>query len=132
MLTTSLISATLGLFGKKAKFIVTPKTSQKISFWFALKFQWKELLFSSILIVISLLLTKSVLPIILISATGFLSFALLFFSNKKYVENQVKSYDKLTSKITLSQNYLFKQFRPVNSSLKTSKLRYKNALKNVT
>ena len=104
MLTTSLISATLGIFGKKAKFIVTPKSSQKISFWFALKFQWKEILFSTILIVLSIIFCKSVLPIILIAGTGYLSFILLFLSNKTYSQQQTITDDNQTKQIVLSLN----------------------------
>ena len=107
MLTTSLISAVLGMFGKKAKFIVTPKTSQKISVEFALKFQWKEILFSTILLIISILATHSALPVILIVATGYLSFFLLFLSNKKYDEAKIRQVDKQTSTITLKMNDLF-------------------------
>ena len=107
MLTTSLVSATLGIFGKKAKFIVTPKTSQKIHPWFAFKFQWKELLFSTVLIVISYFATHSILPVILIAATGYLSYFLLFFSNKKYSVQKTQKIDNETSNITLKINKLF-------------------------
>ena len=109
MLTTSLISATLGIFGKKAKFIVTPKSSQKISFWFALKFQWKEILFSSILITISIIFCKSVLPIILIAGTGYLSFFLLFLSNKTYSQQEVQVDDRKTADIILRPNLNYVQ-----------------------
>lgn len=111
MLTTSLISATLGIFGKKAKFIVTPKSSQKISFWFALKFQWKEILFSSILITISIIFCKSILPIILIAGTGYLSFFLLFLSNKTYSQQEIQTDDTKTTNIILrpNLNYIQKQ-----------------------
>ena len=107
MLTISLISAVLGLFGKKARFIVTPKTTEKMTFWNALKFQWKEFVFSTILIVLAIIFTKTILPIILISATGYLSIFLLFFSNKTYDENQVKKIDEKTSSISLRINKTF-------------------------
>ncbi len=107
MLTTSLISATLGVFGKKATFIVTPKSTQKIDPWFALCFQWKELVFSTILIVLSLIFCRSVLPIILIAGTGYLSFFLLFLSNRKYTKRQYEKNDKLTTEITLNENKLY-------------------------
>ena len=90
MLTTSLISAILGIFGKKAKFIVTPKTSQKISLFFALRFQIKEIILSTILLVLALLVPKSVMPVILIIATGYLSIILLFFANKTYSLEEMK------------------------------------------
>lgn len=106
MLTTSLISATLGIFGKKAVFVVTPKSSKKVDFWFALKFQKNELIFSTFLIVISILFCKSILPIILISGTGYLSFFLLFLSNKKYKKNEYQKFDRNITKMTLKSNYL--------------------------
>ena len=99
MLTTSLISATLGIFGKKAKFIVTPKSSQKNTIWFAIKFQWKEILFSSFLITISIIFCRSILPIILIAGTGYFSVILLFLSNKTYSQIGYQCDDKHTSDI---------------------------------
>ena len=107
MLTTSLISATLGMFGKKAKFIVTPKTSEKITPWFAFKYQLKEFIFSTVLLLISLLFCKSILPVILIITTGYLSYFLLFLSNKKYSSEKTSQIDKLTSNISLSKNKTF-------------------------
>lgn len=107
MLTTSLISALLGMCGKKAKFIVTPKSSKKISLGFALRFQLPEIIFSTLLLVLSLLFQKSVLPVILIVATGYFSIILLFFSNRTYTEEQIKKLDEKTSKISYSINKLF-------------------------
>ncbi len=107
MLTTSLISATMGIFGKKAKFIVTPKSSQKIGWAFALKFQWKEILFSSVLLVISLVFQRGVLPVLLIVVTGYSSIALLFFSNIRYSAAETRRIDEETEKISLSINTLF-------------------------
>lgn len=107
MLTTSLISAVLGMFGKKAKFIVTPKSSQKITFGFMLKFQWQEYVFSTILLILALLFNKSLLPVILIVITGYLSGFLIFFSNKTYTDEQVKKIDAKTSSISLNINKTF-------------------------
>ena len=107
MLTTSLISATLGMFGKKAKFIVTPKTSEKITPWFAFKYQSKEFIFSTILLLISIFFCQSILPVILIITTGYLSYFLLFLSNKKYSSEKTSQIDKLTSNISLSKNKTF-------------------------
>ncbi len=107
MLTTSLVSATMGIFGKKAKFIVTPKSSQKIGVLFALQFQWKEILFSSILLVVSLVFQGGVLPVLLIVVTGYSSIALLFFSNIRYTETQTAKNDRETEEISLAINELF-------------------------
>ncbi len=97
MLTTSLISALLGMFGKKATFIVTPKTTSKITIWQALKFQIPELCLGTLLLIISLLFCRSVLPVILIIFTAYLSIFLLFFSNKKYTIKEMKNIDKQTN-----------------------------------
>ena len=107
MLTTSLVSATLGIFGKKARFIVTPKSSKKIGVLFALQFQWKEILFSTLLLAISLFFQRGVLPVALIVMTGYSSVALLFFSNIRYSEAETERIDRQTEKITLALNELF-------------------------
>ncbi len=104
MLTTSLISTLLGVLGKKAKFIVTPKSSQKINPWFALKFQWKELLFSTLLLLISIFISKNPFAIFLVITTGYLSYFLLFFANRRYTPEKVQTIDQKTAKITLSIN----------------------------
>ncbi len=108
MLTTSLVSALMGIFGKKAKFIVTPKSSQKITLWFALKFQWKELVFSTLLLALSLFFHGGVLPVFLIILTGYSSIVLLFFSNIRYSEAQTERIDEQTTEITLRQNPVYR------------------------
>lgn len=107
MLTTSLVSATLGIFGKKAKFIVTPKSSKEISVLFALQFQWKELLFSTLLLAVSLFFQRGVLPVVLIVLTGYASVALLFFSNIRYSEKETEKIDEETEEISMRINELF-------------------------
>ena len=106
MLLTSLISATLGFLGVKAKFIVTPKNSKKVTLLFALRFQWKELVFAVILLVVSFLIEHSLLPVLLISGTSILSLALLFFSNKTYSSEQKLSIDKETTDVMIQKNPL--------------------------
>jgi len=108
MLTTSLVSATLGIFGKKAKFIVTPKSSKKTTLGFALKFQWKELAFSTLLLVLSLIFHGGVLPVLLIVVTGYSSLALLFFSNIQYTEAETERIDEKTVGLTLRNNKIFR------------------------
>ncbi len=107
MLTTSLISATMGLFGKKARFIVTPKSSRKIGLLFALRFQWKEIIFSTVLLVISLIFQKAVWPVFLIVLTGYSSILLLFFSNKRYTEAETREIDRKTAEVSLRINPLY-------------------------
>ena len=116
MLTTSLISALLGMFGKKAKFIVTPKSTKKISLRFALRFQLPEIIFSTLLLGLSFLFQRSVLPVILIVTTGYFSIILLFFSNRTYTGEQTKKIDQKTSKISYSTNMLIKYNRIVEDS----------------
>lgn len=108
MLTTSLVSAVLGMFGKKAKFIVTPKRSGKTCLSQALKAQVSELLFSSVLLAVSLLFVKSVFPVLLIIVTGYCSLFLAFLSNRTYNEYAYRLDDAFTEKITLKQNAVYK------------------------
>lgn len=118
MLTTSLISALLGMLGKKATFIVTPKTSEKMTLGFALRFQWKEFALSSALLCVAIVSgyfgagagftpLASVFSVILIIATGYLSIILLFFSNRKYAPADFEAYDRKTTLKTLKYNKLF-------------------------
>ena len=107
MFTTSLVSAVLGVFGKKAKFIVTPKTTQKMTLGMALKIQSKEIIFSTLLLAIALIFTHSVLPVIIMVATGYLSLFLLFFANRTYKAKQVKINDKQTTHTTLKLNTIY-------------------------
>ena len=107
MLTTSLVSATMGIFGKKARFIVTPKSSKRITLSFALRFQWKELLFSTVLLAVSLVFHGGVLPVALIVITGYASLALLFFSNIRYTHSETAKIDRETEEISLKINKLF-------------------------
>ncbi len=59
---------TLGIFGKKARFVVTPKEARKISVKEALKYSWDSLLFAAIIGTASFLACGSVLPVIFITA----------------------------------------------------------------
>ena len=119
MLTTSLISALLGMCGKKAKFIVTPKTATKITFWQAVKFQKNEILISSLLLTIGLIM-HNVLSVILIISTGYLSLFLLFLSNRTYNETQIQKIDAQSSKISLSTNKTYVYTENLEEQLKKS------------
>ena len=122
MLTTSLLSALFGMFGKKAKFIVTPKSSQKITLGFALKFQWKEIAFSTLLLVLSLFFHGGILPVLLIILTGYSSIALLFFSNIRYSEEETRRIDAQTARISLETNRLFQYNQAVEGREKCEKM----------
>ncbi len=115
MLTTSLVSALMGMFGRKARFIVTPKSSQRITLGFALKFQWKELVFSTLLLALSLIFHGGILPVFLIILTGYSSIILLFFSNIRYSEAETERIDGQTEAITLKGNYPFQYEKRMKS-----------------
>lgn len=108
MLYVSFVSSILGLFGKKAKFIVTPKDSKKMTLLYALRCQWKEIVFALVLLGISIWLDHSALPVILISGTSILSLILIFFSNKKYSLEETLKIDRETTKIMIKTNSLIK------------------------
>lgn len=107
MLTTSLVSAAMGIFGKKARFIVTPKSSRRVGIGFALRFQWKELVFSTVLLILSLIFQRGILPVALIVFTGYSSVLLLFYSNVRYSAEETERIDAETTEISLSVNRLF-------------------------
>lgn len=104
MLYTSLVSALLGMFGKKATFVVTPKESERMTPWRALRLQYKELLFAGFLLALSLLFSRSALPVVLIAATGFLSFFLLAFANYRYGPETARRNDAQTARVAFRQN----------------------------
>ncbi len=56
----------LGICGKKAKFIVTPKESQKFTFIEIIKYSWDSLLFAVILGTLAIISCGSILPVIFI------------------------------------------------------------------
>ncbi len=108
MLTTSLVSATLGIFGKKAKFIVTPKSSRRVGVWCALRMQWKELLLSTALLALALALHGGALPVLLIVATGYASVPLALFANVRYTAAETAAIDRKTTEIALARNLAYR------------------------
>lgn len=121
MLTTSLISAATGVFGKKARFIVTPKSSKRVDIGFALKFQWKEIAFSTVLLTLSLIFQRSVLPVALIVFTGYSSVLLLFYSNFRYSASETERIDAETTEISLSANRTFVYNRESEERLRNAR-----------
>lgn len=83
MLFVSLKASLLGMLGKKAVFIVTPKSSARTTLWMAIKENKQELIFALVLTIISELLNKSFLPVALIVTPAVLSIHLSMFANKK-------------------------------------------------
>lgn len=114
MFFTTFASSLLGLFGKKAKFIVTPKSSEKTSFWGAIALQYKEIVFSTVLIAIAVACSyvgsgsiyQGLFAVILMSVTGYLSVALPLFSNVRYDLRETAESDARTVNKTLAQNGL--------------------------
>ncbi len=106
MFYVTLSASFLGLFGRKAKFIVTPKRSDRVTLRHALRAQYKEILFSTVLIAVSVFCAGGVLPVLLISGTGYCSLFLLFFSNRRYEKNAVCLVDEQTVRLTLRRNGL--------------------------
>jgi len=71
----------LGLCGKKATFIVTPKRSEKFTAREALKYSWDSLLFATILGALSFAACQSILPVIFVVAGCFLAPFIIALSN---------------------------------------------------
>ena len=105
------------MLGKKAKFIVTPKNSHRMTFVHALRVQWKELAFSTAFIAVSLIFIRSFWPVFLIAMTGYLSFFLLFFANYRYAPGEADDIDRETAAVTLDQNGLLGRRRLKKTAL---------------
>lgn len=111
------LSSFLGLFGKKAVFVVTPKSSGKMTIRRAFALQYKEIIFSTVLIALASLcsyygsgdILQGILAICLMSVTGYVSLMLPFFSNCRYDEQRMFAVDEQTKAITLSKNGLIRR-----------------------
>ena len=85
MLFISLKASLLGMLGKKAVFLVTPKDTMLITFLEAIKQNKNELLFAAVLMAASEYFHHSLLPVVLIAVPAILSIYLTMYSNdKKY------------------------------------------------
>lgn len=83
MLFVSLKASLLGIFGKKAVFIVTPKDSQKISVMEAIKQNREELMFALVMTALSEFFHRSFLPVALLVIPAVLSVHLTRISNPR-------------------------------------------------
>lgn len=81
MLYQSIKSSFFALIGRKAVFIVTPKTCSRVSLAEAIKINDGEIVFAVIVAVASLLFKNSVLPVVLIVIPAIGSVFLSMFSN---------------------------------------------------
>ena len=86
MLFVSLKASLLGMLGKKAVFLVTPKDTTLISLWEAIKQNKDELLFALVLTGISEYFHHSFLPVALIVVPAVLSIYLTMYSNDRKTE----------------------------------------------
>lgn len=83
MLYRSIKASFLSLIGKKAVFIVTPKTSSHVTLLEAIRFNAEELAFAIGMAALALLFDASVLPTILIVVPAVLSVPLTMYSNHR-------------------------------------------------
>lgn len=83
MLFVSLKASLLGMFGKKAVFLVTPKDTQRITWKQAIIQNKEELVFAVVMTVISELFHQSFLPVALLVVPAILSVYLTRISNPK-------------------------------------------------
>ena len=70
-----------GLFGKKAVFTVTPKTSEKFTVKEILRYSWDSLVFAAVLGAVAYFACGSVLPVLLIMACCFAAPIVIALSN---------------------------------------------------
>lgn len=82
MMFVSLKASLKSAFGKSV-FLVTPKDSQRVSFWNALHLNRGELLFGISIIAVSILINDSPLPTLMIAIPGVLSVYLSMMANQK-------------------------------------------------
>lgn len=85
----------LGLFGKKAKFIVTPKESLKFNFKEIIKYSYDSIIFGTILGTLAILSCGSILPVIFIVVGCFAAPFIISISNiDTPIKKQIKSLTK--------------------------------------
>lgn len=106
-------SSFFGLFGRKAKFIVTPKKSQMTGFLSACSMQYREIIFSTLLIIAAVLcagdIWQGVGAVIIIALSGYLSVFLPLFSNRRYDGATAALYDEKTARIAIRSNRLARE-----------------------
>ena len=88
MLFVSLKASVLGMLGRKAVFIVTPKESEDMTLKGAIYQNKDELIFAFVLTAISEYFHHSLLPVVLIVVPAILSVYLTMYSNKK-LKNEI-------------------------------------------
>lgn len=81
MLYCSIKASFLSIIGKKAVFIVTPKTSQHVTLWEAIKFNIEELAFAAVMAGVALYFDSSIWATLLIVLPAAASVPLTLYSN---------------------------------------------------
>lgn len=94
MLPMMLKTVTLGVFGKKAKFIITPKNAKHISFIEMIKTCWASMLFGLVVMVVTYFAYKSVASSIILSASCLLCPIVILSANISTEPKQKKSKKK--------------------------------------
>lgn len=95
-----LATVAAGIFGKKAKFIVTPKNDEKYGFFRSIAFCADSLIFGTVIAALSLWACGSVLPVVFIVSGCLLSPFVLMLSNVSVCK---KSDRKTTDKLHASE-----------------------------
>jgi len=89
----------MGVLGKRARFIVTPKKAEKFSLGETLKYSWDSLLFAAVLGTFSAFACHSVLPVIFI-VTGCLSAPIIILISNIQIAKSPKSPHKTQRKFS--------------------------------
>ncbi len=110
----------LGLLGKKATFIVTPKQSEKFRFLETIKYAKDSLLFGIIIGIVAILACGNILPVIFI-VVGCLSAPLIIsLSNIPLKQNKSERKLKKSNELELSSTVLL-QYKNLSENVKYNK-----------
>lgn len=96
----------LGVLGKKATFIVTPKQSEKFSFSEMIKYSWDSLAFGIIMGILAMFACGSILPVIFVVAGCVSAPFIIALSNISVKERKTKSNRKHIEKYDRTRTVL--------------------------
>ncbi|WP_253254061.1 glycosyltransferase [Gardnerella vaginalis] len=115
MLYVSMKSSFLALTGRKAIFVVTPKTTQHITLAESLRMNIQEIIFSIVLITLSCAFKGGILPVILIVAPTLFSIYLTMYSNsKKPIDTPHHARNKYKTRRPLAHAY--RRYKPTKNN----------------
>lgn len=114
----------LGILGKKAVFVVTPKNSNKYHFKDIIKYTYDSLIFATVISVLCYLACGSILPVIFITVGCLASPFIILLSNIPVKEEEVKFKDEIVEKkiMTRNEKLLTKDLK-VNPFLSSTKVK---------